>query len=145
LLTRRRTGTPLCPTETIGNPSARVIPFDYVTTFQLTGRPQNQIESETTVNAEGGFVASSIGYGLLVEESDVPIQRTGPALIDLARLKLRDFPTSALLDGIRVRPDRARFAFKDNGRLADQLPIPLGGLFETQQARRRVVSLFDFR
>jgi hypothetical protein len=51
LLTRQRTGTPLCPTETIGNPSARIIPFDYVTTFQLTGRPQNQLESETTVNA----------------------------------------------------------------------------------------------
>ena len=77
LLTRRLTGPPACPTETIGNPSARVIPFDYVTTFELTGRPQNQMESETTVNAEGGFVASSIGYGLLVEESDVPIQVAG--------------------------------------------------------------------
>ena len=63
----------MCPTETIGSPSARVIPFDYVTTFQLTGRPQNQLESEVTVNAEGGFVATSIGYGLLVEESEVPI------------------------------------------------------------------------
>ncbi len=52
-LTRRLTGPPACPTETIGHPSARVIPFDYVTTFELTGRPQNQLESETTVNAEG--------------------------------------------------------------------------------------------
>jgi hypothetical protein len=67
LLTRRLTGPPACPTETIGNPSARVIPFDYVTTFELSGSPDNQLESETTVNAEGGFVATSIGYGLLVE------------------------------------------------------------------------------
>ena len=74
---RRLTGSPMCPTETIGSPSARVIPFDYVTTFPLTGRPQNQMESEVTVNAEGGFVATSIGYGLLVEESEVPIQLAG--------------------------------------------------------------------
>ena len=77
---RRLTGSPMCPTETIGSPSARVIPFDYVTTFQLTGRPQNQVESEVTVNAEGGFVATSIGYGLLVEESEVPIQLAGSRL-----------------------------------------------------------------
>jgi len=139
LLVRQRTGTPLCPTETIGHPSARVIPFDYVTTFQLTGRPQNVIESETTVNAEGGFVASSIGYGLLVEENDVLIDRSvftlgppqGGGLIDLARITLRQFPTSALLDGIRIRPELARLAFKDNGQLANQFPITsLDELFE---------------
>src|SRR5262245_60605079 len=74
LLTRHLTGPPVCPTETIGNPSARVIPFDYVTTFELRGSPYNQLESETTVNAEGGFVATSIGYGLLAAETEVPIQ-----------------------------------------------------------------------
>jgi hypothetical protein len=48
-------------------PSDRVIPFDYVTTFALAGRPGNTVEAEATVNTEGGFVATSIGYGLLVE------------------------------------------------------------------------------
>jgi len=133
LLTRQLTGPPACPTETIGSPSARVIPFDYVTTFQLTGRAQNQVEAETTVNAEGGFVASSIGYGLLVEENDVPIQWTPNALgfIDLTQVPLRLFPTSALTDGIRIRPDRLRLAFKDNGMLADSLRVSsANGLFE---------------
>jgi hypothetical protein len=74
---RRLTGPPMCRTETIGNPSARVIPFDYVATFQLTGRPLNQIETEVVVNAEGGFVATSIGYGLLVEESAVLLRAMG--------------------------------------------------------------------
>jgi hypothetical protein len=155
LLTRRLTGPSACPIETIGNPSARVIPFDYVTTFHLTGRPQNQLESETTVNAEGGFVASSIGYGLLVEESDVPIDRSifsvgppvDPALTDLARIKLRSFPTSALLDGIRVRPGLARLAFKDNGQLADQFPsASLDELFERLNRPEDVsfrYSIFD--
>jgi hypothetical protein len=75
LLMRQLHGGSVCPTETIGNPSARVIPFDYVTTLELTGSPDNQLEAETTVNAEGGFVATSIGYGLLAAETDVPILR----------------------------------------------------------------------
>ena len=132
---RRLTGSPMCPTETIGSPSARVIPFDYVTTFQLTGRPQNQLESEVTVNAEGGFVATSIGYGLLVEEREAPIQGSlvsaSLGTFNLALVALRSFPASALTDGIRIRPDRVRIAFKDNGQLAEQLPDEMAeGLFE---------------
>ena len=132
---RRLTGSPICPTETIGSPSARVIPFDYVATFNLTGRPQNQVESEVTVNAEGGFVATSIGYGLLVEESEVPIQLAGSPLdrtFNLAlNVTLRSFPANALMDGIRIRPDRLRVAFKDNGQLADSVPVEMANeLFE---------------
>jgi hypothetical protein len=56
-----------------GRPSDRIVPFDYVTTFALTGRPGNTVEAEATVNAEGGFVATSVGYGLLVEEQGVPL------------------------------------------------------------------------
>jgi hypothetical protein len=132
---RRLTGSPMCPTETIGSPSARVIPFDYVTTFELTGRPQNQLESEVTVNAEGGFVATSIGYGLLVEEREAPIQGfllvSSLGTINLASVPLRSFGTSALTDGIRIRPDRLRVAFKDNGQLADSVSFALANeLFE---------------
>ena len=71
---RSLSGPAACPIETIGSPSARVIPFDYVARLELTGRRQNVVETETTINAEGGFVASSVGYGLLVEETAVPIQ-----------------------------------------------------------------------
>jgi hypothetical protein len=134
LVTRRLTGPPTCPMETIGSPSARVIPFDYVTTFELSGRPQTQLESETTVNVEGGFVATSIGYGLLVEENETRIQ--GPLLassqgtFSLALVALRSLPASALTDGIRIRPDRLRIAFKDDGRLAE-VPFEMAGeLFE---------------
>lgn len=59
--------------EPEGRPSDRIIPFDYVTTFTLAGRPGNSVEAEATVNTEGGFVATSIGYGLLVEEQGVRI------------------------------------------------------------------------
>ena len=73
---RAFTGAPSCPVETIGAPSARAIPFDYVTTFELAGRAQNRVESEAAINVEGGFVATSIGYGLLVEETRVTIEWT---------------------------------------------------------------------
>src|SRR4029453_11218346 len=45
--------------------------------------------------------------------------------------RLRAFPTSALTDGIRIRPDRLRIAFKDNGQLAEQVPNEMADqLFE---------------
>ena len=53
------------------NQSDKVIPFDYVSSFQLTGTPGNLIDAEVPVNVEGGFVATSIGYGLAVESLDV--------------------------------------------------------------------------
>lgn len=163
-------------------PSDRVIPFDYVTTFSLTGHPGNAIEAEATVNTEGGFVATSVGYGLLVEEQGVRIawenagdigdppaalqpppglaprwdiqaiaqarqnwldaleqRRRGnpPAVmpaeptLDLAYLPLRLLPPSALLEGIRIRPEFVRVAFQNNGVLADAIPVSwLDRLFE---------------
>ena len=39
----------------------RVIPFDYVASFPLTGSLRNQLETEIPINAEGGFVTTSIG------------------------------------------------------------------------------------
>ncbi len=164
LLTRHLTGPPVCPTETIGDPSARVVPFDYVTTLELTGSPYNQfLETETTVNAEGGFVATSIGYGLLAAETEVPITATGTAaanatptatatatanpVINLKNLSLDCFPPSALIDGIRIRPDRLRLAFMNNGELSTSLrPEVAAGLFERLNRPEDVsfrYSIFD--
>jgi hypothetical protein len=70
-IVRSLRGSPICPTEAIGNPSARVIPFDYVATLPLTGRPGNRVEEEISINVEGGFVATALGYGLAVEKEDV--------------------------------------------------------------------------
>jgi len=123
------------PAETFGDPDARAIPFDYITTFELTGNPGNLIEDEISVNVEGGFIVTSIGYGLSAEERDVDLAVpssiifTEPApgggtrdVFDLARLPLRAFPSSALLDGVRIRPNFLRVAVGVNGSLADRLP-----------------------
>jgi hypothetical protein len=156
---RQIRGRPECPTETIGQPSSRIIPFDYVATFRLSGRPGNRVEDEVAINADGGFVASAIGYGLEADGQGVGIQwrNTGAIVDDVLRdlmvqhrqaleawqaldpgdpakanvptmnlgdLPLRLLPTSALEDGIRIRPDFIRIAFGGGGGLAD-VPIPL--------------------
>jgi hypothetical protein len=125
---------------TYGEADPRTIPFDYVTTFELTGNPGQLIEDEVSVNVEGGFVATSIGYGLAVDSLGVTVEferipdildlvlrnsiinwsRT--SLIDLNKFPLRLFPASALRDGIRIRPDFLRVALANNGSLANNLP-----------------------
>jgi hypothetical protein len=125
---RRLTGPPACPVETVGSPSTRVIPFDYVTTFELTGQPLNQVEDEVIVSAEGGFVATAISYGLAVPEQKltVPFARPG-----LNAVELSEFPPDALRDGIRIRPSHVRLAFESGGALAGNLPSDLASeLFE---------------
>ncbi len=118
----------------IGNSSSRVVPFDYVSKFQLTGTPGNQIEDEVPINVEGGFVATSIGYGLAVESLDVDFSAAtffvsgGPTsrpTTPLGQLQFNQFPTDALQDGIRVRPNFVRIAFTNGGLLEPNFPVDL--------------------
>jgi hypothetical protein len=142
-IARRLQGPPICPVETIGNPDPRIIPFDYVSRLQLTGSRGNQVVDELPVNADGGFVATGIGYGLAIEKHNVSLQMGAVAdvqkktlrdellnwkagsKVNLGSLPLRLFPSSALLDGIRIRPGWIRIAFDDYGQLAGQLPFEL--------------------
>jgi len=127
--------------------ASRTIPFDYVGKFALTGRPGNQVEDEITINVEGGFVATALGYGLAVEEEkaallwdralswtfqDLTYQNTiirpivnksaakpsDNTIVDLNEIPLLLFPTSALIDGIRIRPNYLRLALQAGGTLA---------------------------
>jgi hypothetical protein len=108
----------------VGGQSGRVIPFDYITTFELSGTPGKQVEDEIPINAEGGFVTTSIGYGLAVDSLDVsltlpPGLSTTSTLppVPLRDLKFNQFPTSALQGGIRIRPNFVRLAFDFIGNL----------------------------
>ena len=137
-----RAGPQGCPAETFGEVDARAIPFDYVTTFDLTGNPDRLVEDEISVSVEGGFVATSVGYGLAVEETGVSVTVPDPASltdplrkvvqgwrnnngINLSEFPLRFFPPDALLDGIRIRQNFLRVALGANGSLADRLPFTL--------------------
>jgi hypothetical protein len=136
------------PVETFGEADARAIPFDYVATFDLTGRPGNIIEDEISVNVEGGFIATSIGYGLAAENRGVTLNKDAIStstsgsreVFNLADLKLLAFPSSALLDGVRLRPDFLRVASDGNGNLANQLPIDLADVIFERLNRPEDVS-----
>ncbi len=145
---RELRGSAPCPVETIGWPDARVVPFDYVATFPLAGQPQNTIDREIAISTDGGFVVTNVGYGLLVEETGVPIEWSrvddlgdqtlraqvaafAPTAanddpdVDLNLIPLRLLPLTAWLDGFRIKPDMARLALRNNGALADALPAKL--------------------
>jgi hypothetical protein len=165
-----------CPVETIGDPSSRVIPFDYVATFSLAGERGRLVDAEIPINVEGGYIATAIGYGLATDGEAVrpqwerladnvqplaqpllqpiPFQdavtnwrrllrqwadggMNGPApappvLADLGLVPLRVFAPDALSDGIRIRPEYVRLALRDDGALAQNLPVSLvDELFES--------------
>lgn len=119
--------------------SSRVIPFDYVAKFPLQGTPGNLLEDEVPINVEGGFVATSIGYGLSVDRLTVQIDPNGlppatPAadgFTNLGAIPLSKFPVSALLEGIRIRPNFVRIAFGGDGQLNTNISIGvLDNVFE---------------
>jgi hypothetical protein len=123
-------GPAFCRTETIGNPSDRIIPFDYVTKFTLTGQTGNVVEDEIAINVEGGFVATAVGYGLAAGEEKVKItdalNSAGIAAdpFNLQTLPLSIFPADALMGGIRVHSKYLRFVFDSTGNL-NTIPLAL--------------------
>jgi hypothetical protein len=102
-------------------PTTRIVPFDYVSTLDLLGKPDTVVEDEVPINVDGGYVTTALGYSLDVPDTEIQIERTDSAGTegDLRSIKLKDIkPVQALLDGIRIHPLRVRFAFSSDGRLA---------------------------
>jgi hypothetical protein len=133
------------PAVNTSGPEGRVIPFDYVATFPLTGSPRNQIEAEVPINVEGGFVATSIGYGLAVESLDVSVSNPTDNG-ELGTLTLSQFPTSALQDGIRIRPNFLRVALNGSSLQTIDQPDLVNRMFERLNRPEDVsfrYSIFD--
>ena len=126
----------------------RSVPFDYVTTFRLTGNPGTIVEDEISINAESGFVATALGYGLEAGSSDVGIVLPASSLTTFnpASVALRQLPTSALVDGIRIRPELVRLCFNRSA-LVTRLPRVLAAeMFERLNVPEDVsfrYSIFD--
>ncbi|MDZ7361168.1 MAG: hypothetical protein ONB46_10630 [candidate division KSB1 bacterium] len=111
-------------------PRQRLVPFDYVATFDLTGQPENLLEDEVNINVEGGFVATAIGYSLVAADREVQLFPAGePGNFALADIPFSQFPASALKEGFRIRPDFVCLAFQ-NGQLANLPKETINRLFE---------------
>ena len=134
---RRLRGAPLCPVETVGSPSDRVVPFDYVARLELSGQPDNFVETEVPINVEGGFVATAIGYALEAEPGDVAVALPSSIIneaektFNLSQLALGSFPQDALRDGIRIRANFLRVAVSSGGDISDNVHTALANkIFE---------------
>jgi hypothetical protein len=115
-------------------PPGPVIPFDYVTTFDLTGRPGNVLSDEIAINVEGAYIATSIGYGVALPPIGVEPRNLGAqpgGTLNLGQQRLRIFTPDALRDGIRIRASMVRLAFESPTLLNTALPAALAGrIFE---------------
>lgn len=129
------------------------IPFDYVMSFPLTGRPGNRVAREVAINVEGGFVADSIGYGLVPPARGVPLVEAarrlgglinGAGQIDLGDIPLSLFPASVLAEGVRVRPALVPLAFQAGGSLATLPADFLDDVFERLNRPEDVRFLYSF-
>jgi hypothetical protein len=103
-------------------PTTRAVPFDYVSTLDLSGRKGNIIEDEVPINVDGVYIATAINYSLDTGDTDIEIVKEQvigvEAPIILGDIKLTEIrPVQALFDGIRIHPLRTRFAFTADGQL----------------------------
>jgi hypothetical protein len=123
-------------------PTTRAVPFDYVSTLDLTGKSGNIIEDEVPINVDGSYVATAINYSLDPGDSEIVINKSEP--INLGDIKLTDIkPVQALFDGIRIHPLRTRFAFTAGGQLNRTVSQALlGRLFQSVNRPEEVRFLY---
>jgi hypothetical protein len=129
----RALGEPIEPDR----PTTRIVPFDYVSTLDLTGQPGNIVEDEVPINVDGNYIATAVSYSLdagdpKIEVDHIAVNPPAPNQVSLGQVKLAEFkPAQALFDGIRLHPLRARFAFAAGGTLNTVSRDLLGRLFQS--------------
>ena len=127
-------------------PSTRVVPFDYVSTLDLTGQPGNILEDEVPINVDGGYVATAVGYSLDAGDTRIEID-SQPDPANLGNIRLNQIkPVQSLFDGIRLDPLRVRFAFSAGGQLNTVSRDLLGRLFQSvnrPEEARFLYSIID--
>jgi len=124
-------------------PSTRVVPFDYVSTLDLTGQPGNILEDEVPINVDGGYVATGVGYSLDAGDTRVEIDSQSDP-VNLGNITLSQIkPVQSLFDGVRLDPSRVRFAFSAGGQLNTVSRDLLGRLFQSVNRPEEVRFLYS--
>ena len=124
-------------------PSTRVVPFDYVSTLDLTGQPGNILEDEVPINVDGGYVSTAIGYSLDAGDTRIEIDSQSDP-INLGEIRLTQIkPVQSLFDGVRLDPLRVRFAYSAGGQLNTVRRDLLGRLFQSVNRPEEVRFLYS--
>ncbi len=127
-------------------PSRRIVPFDYARSFRLEGRPGRIVEEEINVNVEGKYVATGVGYGFVVADSEVVLRdiRLDVDSVPVGGMSLSQFPSEVLRGGFRIRDSLHRLAFNPfTGELASLRPDVVANLFEPVNSPDRVQFLYS--
>jgi hypothetical protein len=124
-------------------PEVRIIPYDHVSEFALTGQPGNVIPDVINVGVEGVFVAVAIGYGVSSSRADaIELAGSGSYPVDggsgsdpVDGVTLAQFPPHALVQGVRLNPKLDAVVFP-RGKSAPDFSLTIDeankrGLFET--------------
>ena len=141
---RHFTGPRQCPVETIGQPSDRIIPFDYVVTVPLTGRPKNLVEMKQPSARKAALwrlpwvTPCSSTRRMSRCPTSPPASRCRPRFLSVY------FPRTPCSTASGFRPNLVRLAFDNNAQLNTQLPPRPQRAFRTPQPPRgRVVPLHN--
>ncbi len=129
---KQRSGTRLGRKTPRDLPAVRVIPYDYVAEFRLTGRVGNLVQSVINISVEGVFVASSIGYGMDDQRTEAfqVAARDDGSTPKLDEMTLGDIPPDLLIEGFRINPQFRSVAIR-NDALDPNLPFQVAqGVFE---------------
>ena len=112
-----------------GVPGARVVPFDYVASADLSGIPGRVVNVEVPVVSEAGAAVTAIGYGLDTVPERVPLGPAGVFTVggnvNLRQSTLAALGMEALLDGVRLRPSLLSVSLETDGRLNRTVPPAL--------------------
>jgi hypothetical protein len=82
-------------------PTSKIVPFDYVSTLDLLGKPDNIVDDEVPINVDGGYVTTVLGYSRDIADTSVQIGLADETEVDLKAVKLKDIEpvqTSLLRD-----------------------------------------------
>ena len=106
-------------------PWVKVIPYDHVAEFPITGVVGNVTQDVISVSVEGVFVAVAIGHAF-EEDRTAPIELVNTNSLrslgsNLGAITLGDFPPDVLIEGFRIDPQ-----FRSVALTGDQLNGNLG-------------------
>lgn len=139
------------PAEQVFAPDTRIVPFDQLVTFDLTGRRDNVLTKVINISIEGHFVTVAMSYSVRPE---VQIE-FGPSSGIIIFSPLSDLTLESLLDGFRealgtlsdaqkdvLEQKLLRTGFQLNPTLADRVLSQGGRSFDvdnlTQEERSRL-------
>jgi hypothetical protein len=115
---------------------AAIVPFDFVATFDLNGRPGDVHEDVINIMPDGAFVAVAVSYGLDEDRS----RPMSPERFDGARdtetgvvmgdVRLGELSENALLDGVRINPVFEPSVRQGNGSSFSQEVVARDRLFQ---------------